>query len=130
VTFKVLWLPGALAIFMLHNVAFAELEPKCAENSPERHGDFGCSYVADQALPGPLKEPLFWHIEPGRPLGFITGAHRIPKGGSLAVPAGITMRLVATGSKPRRGFAIVVYDASQPPTTRTEELESQLVLCR
>jgi quercetin dioxygenase-like cupin family protein len=193
------------------------LEPKCAENSPERHGEFGCSYVADKPLPGSLKEPLFWHIDrfdsgerataaagpsavafqahgawwlmtiessdknhhggqhvaavalpklppapkysmlvisayirPGQTSrvhhhsgveAFYTvdgeqcletpnGAHRIPKGSSLAVPAGVTMRLVAIGSKPRRGFAVVVYDASQPPTTPTQELESQLVLCQ
>ena len=59
-----------------------------------------------------------------------TAAHRIPKGSGFAVPAGLTMRLVATGSKPRRGLAVIVYDASQPPTTRTEELASELVLCR
>jgi len=63
VTFKVSQLLGARAIFTIRNVACAELEPKCVENSPERHGDFGCSYIADQALAGPLKEPLFWHID-------------------------------------------------------------------
>ena len=207
----------AVFLFLLHRVAFAQLEPKCVENSPERHGEFGCSYIEDKLLPASLKEPLLWHIDrfdSGKPAlaavgptsvafeahgtwwlmtiessasahhggshvaavalphlppasryrllvysAFVeagqtsrvhhhsgveafytvdgeqcletpTRAYRIPKGGSLAVPAGVTMRLVAAGSKPRRGFAILVYDASQPPTTRTPELESELVRCK
>jgi quercetin dioxygenase-like cupin family protein len=187
------------------------------ENSPERHGALGCSYIVDKPLLGPLKEPLVWHIDrfdsgkkaqesagansiafqahgswwlmaiessakdhhggqhvaavalPRLPaaekysmlvistyiaggqtsrvhhhsgveafytvegeqcLETPTGIHRIPKGGSLAVPAGVTMRMAGPGSKPRRGFGVVVYDASQEPTMRTPELESQLVLCK
>jgi quercetin dioxygenase-like cupin family protein len=42
------------------------------------------------------------------------------KGDTLAVPTGITMQYVATGSIPRRAFAVVVYDASQPPTSHAE----------
>jgi len=42
------------------------------------------------------------------------------KGDTLVVPAGIAMRLVATGPTPRRALAVIVYDASQPPTTRME----------
>jgi quercetin dioxygenase-like cupin family protein len=72
----------------------------------------------------------FYTVEGEQCLETPTGAHRIPKGSWFAVPAGMTMRLVATGSEPRRGFAVIVYDASQPPTTRTEELASELVLCR
>jgi hypothetical protein len=45
---------------------------------------------------------------------------RCAKGGILVVPAGVTMRLVATGSTPRRALAVIVYDAAQPPTTRME----------
>jgi hypothetical protein len=41
------------------------------------------------------------------------------KGDTLVVPAGIAMRLVATGPTPRRALAVIVY-ASQPPTTRME----------
>jgi hypothetical protein len=63
VTRKAVWLSSALAFFVIHGVAFAELEPKCVENSPERHGEFGCTYIADKPLPGPLEEPLFWHID-------------------------------------------------------------------
>jgi quercetin dioxygenase-like cupin family protein len=47
-------------------------------------------------------------------------AYKMDKGGTLVVPAGVTMRLVATGSTPRRALAVIVYDASQPPTTRME----------
>lgn len=72
----------------------------------------------------------FYTVDGEQCLETPTGAYRIPKGDSLAVPAGVTMRLVATGHQPRRGFAVVIYEASQPPTTPTEELASQLVLCR
>src|SRR5262245_18090748 len=48
---------------MVHAVEFAELKPKCVENSPERHGEFTCSYIADKPLPAPLKEPLVWQID-------------------------------------------------------------------
>ena len=58
-----------------------------------------------------------------------TRPYKMPKGGSLAVPAGVTMRLVATGSTPRRGLAVMVYDAAQPPTTRFET-GPQLVSCK
>jgi hypothetical protein len=42
------------------------------------------------------------------------------KGDALVIPGGIAMRLVATGPTPRRASAVIVYDASQPPTTRME----------
>jgi quercetin dioxygenase-like cupin family protein len=58
-------------------------------------------------------------------------AFRMKKGETLAVPAGVAMRLVATGAKPRRAFAVIIYDASQPPTTRMAmETATQLVSCR
>jgi len=45
-------------------------------------------------------------------------AYKMAKGDTLVIPTGITMRLVATGSKPRRDFAVIVYDSSKPPVTR------------
>jgi quercetin dioxygenase-like cupin family protein len=58
-------------------------------------------------------------------------AYPMKKGDTLVVPTGVTMRLVATGVKPRRAFAIIVYDSSQPPTTRMAmEKASQLTSCR
>ena len=45
-------------------------------------------------------------------------AFPMKKGDTLVVPTGITMRLVATGTKPRRAFAVIVYDSSKPPVTR------------
>jgi quercetin dioxygenase-like cupin family protein len=52
------------------------------------------------------------------------------KGDTLVVPTGVTMRLVATGSTPRRAFAVIVYDSSKPPVTRMPmEMVSQLVPC-
>ena len=41
------------------------------------------------------------------------------KGDTLVVPTGITMRLVATGTQPRRAFAVIVYDSSKPPRHAT-----------
>lgn len=53
---------------------------------------------------------------------------RMQRSETLVVPTGVTMRLVATGPKPRRAFA---DDASQPPMTRIGmEMASQLVSCR
>ena len=41
------------------------------------------------------------------------------------------MRLVATGPTPRRALAVIVYDASQPPTTRMEgEATPKLMSCK
>ena len=57
-------------------------------------------------------------------------AFRMKKGDTLVVPTGITMRLVATGTKPRRAFAVIVYDSYMPPVTRLPmETASQLVSC-
>jgi quercetin dioxygenase-like cupin family protein len=57
-------------------------------------------------------------------------AFKMRKGDTLVIPTGVTMRLVATGPKPRRAFAIIVYDSSKPPTTRMPmETASQLVSC-
>jgi quercetin dioxygenase-like cupin family protein len=57
-------------------------------------------------------------------------AFKMQKGETLVVPTGVTMRLVATGSKPRRAFAVIVYDASKAATTRMGmEKASQLVSC-
>ena len=59
-----------------------------------------------------------------------THAYTMQKGSSLAVPAGVTMRPVATGPTPRRALAVIVYDAAQPPTTRMEIGGPQLVSCQ
>lgn len=57
-------------------------------------------------------------------------AFRMKKGNTLVVPTGTTMRLVATGTKPRRAFAMIVYDSSKPPVTRLPmATASELVSC-
>ncbi|HUA15617.1 MAG TPA: cupin domain-containing protein [Verrucomicrobiae bacterium] len=57
-------------------------------------------------------------------------AFPMKKGDTLVVPTGVTMRLVATGTQPRRAFAVIVYDSSMPPVTRLPmEIASQLVSC-
>ena len=56
--------------------------------------------------------------------------HVMNRGGILVVPAKVTMRLVATGPTARRGLAVIVYDASQPPTSRMEgEATPKLMSC-
>src|SRR3954464_6561762 len=58
------WSIGLLLAAILSSPkASAQLEPKCVENSPERHGGIGCSYVANKELSGNLREPLYWHID-------------------------------------------------------------------
>jgi quercetin dioxygenase-like cupin family protein len=58
-------------------------------------------------------------------------AFKMKKGETLVVPTGVTMRLVATGTQPRRAFAVIVFDASKPSTTRMPtETASQLVSCK
>src|SRR5436190_21587111 len=44
-------------------MTWAQLEPSCVENSPERRGDIGCSLVENKPLPPGLKAPLVWHID-------------------------------------------------------------------
>lgn len=57
-------------------------------------------------------------------------AFKIPKGQSLVVPTGVVMRLIATGTKPRRAFGIIVYDSSKPSTMRMPmEKASKLISC-
>ena len=55
---------GAIALAVVSiQTAFAQLEPKCVENSPERHGGIGCSYLENKVLGGVLRDPLYWHID-------------------------------------------------------------------
>jgi quercetin dioxygenase-like cupin family protein len=190
----------------------------CAENSPERRGEIGCSVIESKVLPDGLKEPVFWHIDRfdspasaraavgpasiafdaagtwwlmtiesetadhhgGRhvtqvgPLPLLraakyammvqsavftpgmyslihhhsgveavyvidgegcyetpTGAPKLRKGDTLALPGGTLMRAVVTGSKPRHVLAVIVHDAAQPATMRMEEGSGPtLVACK
>lgn len=62
--FKLQWSAGAITVAMISiQIAFGQLEPKCVENSPERRGGIGCSYVENKALSGVFREPLYWHID-------------------------------------------------------------------
>jgi quercetin dioxygenase-like cupin family protein len=207
-TCKLQWPAGAIAFAVVSiQMAFAQLEPKCVENSPERHGGIGCSYVENKVLSGVLRDPLYWHIdrfdngEKARgavgpdsvafeghgawwllsvessvsnhhggthvnqvllpslppaskysmlvissyiPVGLTSRVHHhsgveafyvvdgeqcletptraypMKEGDVLVLPTGVTMQMVVTGAKPRRAFAVVIYDAAQPPTTPTE----------
>jgi len=60
-----------------------------------------------------------------------TRAFKLEKGETLALPTGTPMRAVVTGSALRYVLAVIVYDASQPPTTRMEEgTGPRLVACK
>jgi quercetin dioxygenase-like cupin family protein len=206
-TFRLRFLMWSILLTVTASTVHGQLEPSCEKDSPERHGDMGCSLVENKPLPKSLQEPLFWHIDKfssgdearakigpasvafeahghgwlmtierkvndhhgGRhvkqvklptlppakgysmlvmsayvPAGLTSRIHthsgvegfyvvdgqqcletptriyRMSKGGTLVIPAGVTMQLVATGTKPRRALALIVYDSSQPPTTRME----------
>jgi quercetin dioxygenase-like cupin family protein len=73
-----------------------------------------------------------WYVTQGEQcLETPTKALKVKRGETLTIPAGIPMRLVATGSQIRRALAVIVYDASRPPTTRMEEgTGPKLVSCR
>ena len=36
---------------------------KCAEDSPERRGEEGCTILANRPLAGSLSNPVYWHID-------------------------------------------------------------------
>jgi len=73
----------------------------------------------------------FYVIEGELCLETPTQAMTLRKGETLAIPTGIPMRVVVTGSTPRHVLAIIVHDATQPPTTRMEEGKGpQLVPCK
>jgi quercetin dioxygenase-like cupin family protein len=42
-------------------------------------------------------------------------------GNALVIKAGPPMLLMAIGKEPRRGFALILHDASRPPTTLTQQ---------
>lgn len=46
-------------------------------------------------------------------------------GNSLVIRGGPPMLLMATGKEPRRGFALILHDASQPPTTLIHDWHPQ-----
>ena len=57
-------------------------------------------------------------------------AFHMKEGDSLVVTTGTVMRLVATGTKPRRDFAVIVHDSSKPSVTRMPmSTASELMSC-
>lgn len=46
-------------------------------------------------------------------------------GNKLVIRGGPPMLLMAVGKAPRRGFALILHDASRPPTTLTQEWRPQ-----
>jgi quercetin dioxygenase-like cupin family protein len=62
----------------------------------------------------------FYVVDGAQCLETETRADTMRTGQGMAVGTNVVMRLVAIGPVPRRALAVVVYDASQPPTTRME----------
>lgn len=51
-------------------------------------------------------------------------------GNSLTIKAGPPMLLMAIGTAPRQGFALILHDAGQPPTTLTHDWHPQGLCAR
>jgi quercetin dioxygenase-like cupin family protein len=57
-------------------------------------------------------------------------AYQMKEGDMLVLSTGTVMRLVATGTKPRRAFGVIVHDSSKPSVTRLPmSTASELVSC-
>jgi quercetin dioxygenase-like cupin family protein len=57
-----------------------------------------------------------------------TGASKLGKGETVAIPADTPMRAVVLGTTLRHVLAVIVYDASQPPTMRMDEETAPLLI--
>ncbi len=62
--------------------------------------------------------PEIWYVIAGEQcLQTPERALKTRAGETAIVPAGVTMRLVATGTEPRRALVLILHDAAQPPTS-------------
>jgi len=52
-----------LFVAMTASTATAQLMSLCVENSPERHGDLGCSIIENKLLPEGIQRPVYLHID-------------------------------------------------------------------
>ena len=56
-----------LLIFALSEIASQGIQDrsaiKCAEDSPERRGEEGCTILSSRPLSGPLTRSVYWHID-------------------------------------------------------------------
>jgi quercetin dioxygenase-like cupin family protein len=71
----------------------------------------------------------FYVLEGKQCLETPTSGSILRKGDALAVPTGMEMRLLVTGSSVRRQLAVIVHDAAQPPTMRMEQGAPALMTC-
>jgi quercetin dioxygenase-like cupin family protein len=53
----------SLLLILTTKTAEAQLMSTCAEDSPERRGEIGCTIIKTKALPDGLEQPSFWHID-------------------------------------------------------------------
>ena len=54
-----------LIILAVCGLAVAGQRPsvKCAEISPERRGEVGCTILANRPLQGLMTKPVYWHLD-------------------------------------------------------------------
>lgn len=77
-------LAAFLVIFAVTDGADAQ-QTACTQDSPERHGEPGCTIVTDKRLPGMLRSPVFWHIDE---FPSLAAAQRAEDSLSVALEAG------------------------------------------
>lgn len=65
---RLLILSSGVCVLFFTVPAHAQLL-RCIENSPERHGQPGCSVVADKPMPSLPPRPAMWHIDEFSSLG-------------------------------------------------------------
>jgi len=56
-------LSSVVLLVLITSTTSAQLEVPCVRNSPERHGELGCSIVEIKPLPASLAKSLYWHID-------------------------------------------------------------------
>ena len=59
------WSVGVAAVLSILSMttAAAQLMSTCAQDSPERRGEIGCTVFQSKPLPEGLTAPVFWHID-------------------------------------------------------------------
>ncbi|HLB10858.1 MAG TPA: hypothetical protein VK617_15065, partial [Gemmatimonadaceae bacterium] len=59
----VMWIRALAPVLVFAGTATAQLESPCVKDSPERHGELGCSIVEIKSLPSALGPALALHID-------------------------------------------------------------------
>ncbi len=109
-----------------------EGDPQAVQIGPlplnRRDGDFAAEFLESTFSPG-MTAPVHVHSGPeaffavtgGTCLESPDGVQTAGSGAGLMIRQGPPMLLMATGPDLRRGFALILHDRSQPPTTLTHD---------